>query len=82
VVEPAALMTAARKLAADIATCEPAMVARYKALIDDGFDLPFGEAMQLEQERSLADNAGVTAESVARSREAIQARGRGQAPQS
>ena len=78
-VEPAALIPAASKLAADIASCEPGMVARYKALIDDGFDQPFGEAMALEQVRSRAGNTGVTAESVAQRREAIQARGRGQA---
>jgi enoyl-CoA hydratase len=78
IVEPAALLPTARKLAADIASCEPGMVARYKALIDDGFDRPFGEAMALEQERSRAGNTGVTAESVAQNREAIQARGRRQ----
>jgi enoyl-CoA hydratase len=78
VVEPAELMTAARRLAADIASCDPGMVSRYKALIDDGFDLPFREAMRLERERSLAGNAGAIAEGVSRSREEIQARGRGQ----
>jgi enoyl-CoA hydratase len=79
VVEPGALMAVARKLAADIASCDPGMVSRYKALIDDGFDLAFGEAMALERQRSVAGNTGVTAAAVAQSRAAIQARGRGQA---
>ncbi len=78
VVEPDRLLPTARMLAADIASCDAGMVGRYKALIDDGFDLPFGEAMALERARTLAGNTGVTAESVARIREAIQARGRGQ----
>jgi enoyl-CoA hydratase len=78
VVEPQALMPAARQLAADIASCDPDMVRRYKALIDDGFGLPFGEAMSLERARSRAGNTGVTAESVASRRATIQARGRGQ----
>ncbi|MDB5447450.1 MAG: enoyl-CoA hydratase [Phenylobacterium sp.] len=78
VVPPAELMPAARKLAADIASCDADMVRRYKALIDDGFDLPYGEAMALELQRSKEDNAKVTAESVAQRREDIQARGRTQ----
>lgn len=79
VVAPADLVPTARKLALDIASCDADMVARYKALIDDGFDLAYGEAKALELQRSAADNAAVTAQSVAARREAIQARGRGQA---
>jgi len=79
VLAPDALMPAARTLAADIASCDPGMVIRYKALIDDGFALPFGEAMALERARSMEQNARVTAESVEQSRAAVQARGRGQA---
>ncbi|MBV9510443.1 MAG: enoyl-CoA hydratase [Caulobacteraceae bacterium] len=78
VVAPAELLSAARTLAADIASCDGDMVLRYKTLIDDGFDLPFGEAMALELQRSKADNAKVTAEAVAGRREGIQARGRDQ----
>jgi enoyl-CoA hydratase len=78
VVEPSALMREARQLAADIASCEPDMVSNYKALIDDGFALPFGEAMKLERQRSRAGNVAVTAQSVANRRAAIQARGRRQ----
>jgi len=79
VVPPAELLPTARKLAADIASCDPDMVRRYKALIDDGFALSFGDGMALELERSSADNAKVTADSVAERRAGIQARGRTQA---
>lgn len=79
VVEPSELLAAARKLALDIASCDPDMVRRYKALIDDGFNLAHGEALSLEAERSRADNAAVTPEQVATRRAAIQARGRAQA---
>lgn len=78
VVPPAELLPAARRLAQDIASCDQDMVRRYKALIDDGYDLPYGEAKALELKRSAADNASVTAASVAARREAIQARGRTQ----
>lgn len=80
VFEPAALLPAARDLAADIAACDPHMVAGYKALIDDGFSLPFGEAMRLEKERASRANQEVRADAVAANREAIQARGRTQVP--
>ncbi len=78
VVAPEELMPAARRLAADIASCDPDMVRRYKALIDDGYDLPFGQAMALELERSNADNAALTPESIAERRAGVQARGRTQ----
>jgi enoyl-CoA hydratase len=73
---PEALMPAALKLAADIASCDTDMVRRYKALIDNGFDLPYGEATALELQRAAEDNAKVTAESVAKVREGIMDRGR------
>lgn len=79
VVAPAELLPAARKLAADIASCDPDMVRRYKALIGDGFARSFGDGMALEHERSSADNAKVTPEGVAGRRAGIQARGRTQA---
>ena len=76
VVAPEDLLPAALKLAADIASCDPDMVRRYKALIDDGFDLPYGEAEALELDRAAVDNAKVTAEQVATRREGIMQRGR------
>lgn len=72
------LLPAARKLAADIASADPAFIAGYKALIDDGYALPFGEGMALEHERSSAANRMVTPESVEARRAEVQARGRAQ----
>lgn len=46
------LLTDALAIAEQIAESEPAMVTAYKALIDDGYDRPFGEALKLEDERS------------------------------
>lgn len=78
VVPAGELMPAARKLAEDIASADPDFIAAYKRLIDDGFALPFGEAMALEHERSSAENRAVTPESVEARRAAVQARGRAQ----
>ncbi|MGJ3625872.1 hypothetical protein AB5I41_00790 [Sphingomonas sp. MMS24-JH45] len=52
----------------------PAFIAAYKSLIDDGFALPFGEGMALEDERSRAANAAVTPDAVEARRQAVQAR--------
>lgn len=79
VVEPGELLPAARKLAADMATIDPAFLAQYKTLVDDGFALPFGEAMRLETARSSALNGAVSAEAVERRRGEVLARGRTQA---
>lgn len=72
------LLAAARKLAADIATADPAMVGAYKRLIDEGFALPFGEGMALEHRTSSAANGQVSADEVEARRKAVMERGRGQ----
>lgn len=72
------LVTAATKLAHDMATIAPGFARGYKKLINDGYELPFGQAMALEAERSTAANAKVSAAEVEAARGAVQARGRAQ----
>ena len=72
------LLPAAKKLAADIASADPGMIQAYKALIDDGFALPFGEAMALEHRTSSSRNAKVGAGEVEERRRAVMERGRAQ----
>lgn len=79
VVPANALLAHARALARDIASVDPAMVESYKRLIDDGYALPFGEAMAHEHRFSSAANARVSAEAVEARRLAVIERGRGQA---
>jgi len=78
VTSPEALLPAARQLAADIASCDPEMARRYKAMIDDGFAMPFGEGMAMEKTRSDAWARRADAADIARRRAEIQARGRDQ----
>jgi enoyl-CoA hydratase len=78
VVPAGELMAAARKLAADMASIPVETLSLYKRIIDDGFALPFGEAMKLEAERSRTHNRTVTPEAVEARRAAIQARARTQ----
>lgn len=72
------LLPRARELARDIASMDADMVQAYKKLIDDGYALPFGEAMALEHRISKARNAGVSAAEVEQRRRAVMERGRAQ----
>jgi enoyl-CoA hydratase len=78
VTAPDELLPLARKLAGDMAGIDPAFIASYKRLIDDGFALSFGEGMKLEAERSSAANSDVAPEQVEARRMAVQERGRKQ----
>ena len=78
VVEPAELMPAALKLAADMAQIEADMLVTYKAMIDDGYELSMRDGLELEHARSSAHNQHVTPDMVEQRRLAVQARGRTQ----
>ena len=71
------LLGAARALAADMLSCLPEMLVRYKATIDDGFALNYGEGLRLEKERSREYNAQVGAAAIESRREGVRARNRG-----
>jgi enoyl-CoA hydratase len=78
VVAPEDLMPSTMKLASDMASIPVETLSTYKDIIDRGFDLPFGQAMELEHSLSRAHNQAVTPEMVEARRAAIQARGRTQ----
>ena len=75
---PEDLLAEARSLAADMASIDPAFLAAYKALIDDGYAASFGDGMALEHTRSKAANSALRPEEVEALRAAVQARGRTQ----
>lgn len=70
------LLAQARALAADMLGTVPEMLRHYKAVIRDGYALPFGEAMQLERRRGREHNARVAADAVEARREAVRERNR------
>ncbi|MDE2435266.1 MAG: enoyl-CoA hydratase [Sphingomonadales bacterium] len=72
------LLPVARALATDMAGIDPAMVQTYKALIDDGYALPFGEGLALEHSRSSTRNGAITGAEVEARRHAVMDRGRTQ----
>lgn len=75
VVEPAQLMAQAVALAKDMLSVIPSMLVGYKRLIDDGYAVGFGDAMELEQQRSKQANVSVAAGDIARRRLEVTARG-------
>lgn len=78
VVSPEDLLPVAQGLARDMASIDPVFLRNYKALIDDGYAMTFGEGMALEASRSSAANSAVRPEEVEARRLAVQARGRSQ----
>jgi len=77
VVPAPALLDESRALACDMLSTLPEMLVRYKAIIDEGFALSFGEGLQLEKRRSIEFNAKVEAAAIEARREAVRARNRG-----
>ncbi len=78
VVAPDELLAEAHRLAADMASIDPAFLAQYKALIDEGYAASFGEGLAMEHRLSSAANSAVSPEEVEARRAAVQQRGRTQ----
>ncbi len=78
VVPPDELLPACKALAADMLSCDRKSMLGYKRLIDEGFGMTFAEAMAMEARASTENAATVTAEAIARRREAVRNRGRSQ----
>lgn len=77
VVPASRLIEEAVTLAEAIAANSPEMVAAYKALIDEGLAMPFGEALAMERSRSQNFNATIKADDIESRRETVQASNRG-----
>ena len=78
VVAPAELLPTCRALARDMLSVPDAALRSYKRIIDAGFALAFGDALDTERELSGAANRGVSPESVEQARLGVRARGQAQ----
>ena len=76
VLPPDELLPAARALAMDMLGTLPHMLVRYKAIINDGFALAFGDGMALEKSRAREFNSQVSADEVEQRREGVRQRNR------
>ena len=70
------LLAAARALALDLCGALPEMLRHYKAVINDGYALPFGEALVLERTRGRAFNTQIGAQAIESRRESVRERNR------
>ena len=66
------------QLAKDMLSLDPAMLLSYKRLLDEGYALPFGEAMALESTVAVAHNAALDPAAIEERRRAVLERGRAQ----
>jgi enoyl-CoA hydratase len=78
VVAPADLLPTCRALAADMMSCVPEVMRRYRGVIDEGFAATFGEGLQIEARASREHARQVTPEMLAARRSDVQSRGRRQ----
>ncbi len=78
VVPPDKLVPTCRALAADIASCDAAVVAQIKQLIDEGYGMTFAEGMAYESKRAIDYARTITAGNIAERRGNVQERGRQQ----
>ena len=78
VVEADRLLPEACQLAAEMLSAVPEMLTGYKRLIDDGYALPFGEAMALEAGRAQAAQKSLDPAELERRRHGVRARGQQQ----
>lgn len=76
VVPAEALLDTARDMARDMCGGLPEMLRYYKAIIRDGYALPYGEALALEKARGRAFNAHLQAQAIESRREAVRERNR------
>lgn len=75
------LLDEASALAREIAEHDPAMIAQYKALIDEGFALSFEDAIELETKTAHAANGKFTRPNMMALREEVRDRNRAAAAQ-
>ncbi|MEE2677419.1 MAG: enoyl-CoA hydratase [Myxococcota bacterium] len=79
VTAPEALLPTCRALAKDMLSCQPDALRDYKQLIDEGFDMNYGDAIRHEAAVSRGSQNAIRSEDVAERRAGIQRRGRDQA---
>lgn len=78
VVSPEELLPTCKTLAADIASCVPEVIRRYKHLIDEGYGMNFADASAHESTVALNWARATTSGNIAALREGVQERGRQQ----
>jgi enoyl-CoA hydratase len=78
VVAPEELLPACKALASEMASTAPGMLEGIKKLIDEGYGMPFAQAMRFEDVQAREFAQRVAVDQIAARREGVLARGRTQ----
>lgn len=70
------LLPRAIKMAEDMCACVPQVLAAYKPLIEEGYSLPYAEALKWEEAKAIESARNAFAATLAERREDVMARGR------
>ena len=76
VVPAAELLPRAIKMAEDMCNCVPHILRQYKLLIEDGYSMPYKEALTWEEKQAIASAKQAFGTTIADRREAVMAQGR------
>lgn len=76
VVEPAQLLPRALEMAENMCACVPHILRQYKLLIDQGYSMPYQEALLWEEQRAIESAKQASAAMIASRREQVIERGR------
>jgi enoyl-CoA hydratase len=78
VVAPEELLPTCKAMAAEMASCVPAVLRGYKTLIDTGYGMPLPDALRYEKAAAIQSAKEISAATIAARREGVFARGRDQ----
>jgi len=70
------LLPRAEKMAEDMCACVPHILKQYKPLIEDGYSMPYRDALAWEEQRAIASGKEAMASMIAERRDAVLAKGR------
>ena len=76
VVPAGQLLDKAIEIAANMCACVPLVLQQYKRLIDDGYNMPYRDALAWEEERAIESAKQVMAATIEQRRESILEKGR------
>jgi enoyl-CoA hydratase len=70
------LLPTAIRIAQDICSCVPQVLAQYQALISEGYSMPLDDALAMEHERAMAWARQASADAIERRRQGVLEKGR------
>ncbi|MBE9540286.1 MAG: enoyl-CoA hydratase [Proteobacteria bacterium] len=70
------LLAKAKNMAQSMCNCVPHILPQYKALIDEGYSMPYSKALLWEEKQSIVSAKQVFSDTIAQRREAVMAQGR------